>query len=499
MKPLKFNYLFIGIVTLLFALALWPTMHWKSDDSTQLEKIKARGVLNIGTLNVAPYYYKSSDGVGGLDYELAKMFADYLGVKLNIETKHNVTSLFTELENGNADMLAAGLIFNPERMKKLSVGPAYYSVSQQLVYRQNTAQPRSLANIKEGLKVVSGSASISMLHQLKKSKYPELTWESTSSQSSIELLKQVAEGSLNYTIADSVTIAIIQRFTPNLAVAFDITEEEPVMWYMRKTGDDSLNAAMLDFFSQITEDGSLARLEEKYLGHVGEFDYVDTRTFLNAIDNVLPSLKPLFEKYAQQIDWRLAAAIAYQESHWNPTATSPTGVRGIMMLTRNTAESLGVTDRLDPEQSIRGGLAYLEQLMEKIPDTVAEEEKIWFALIAYNMGYAHMLDARSLTQQQGGDPNSWADVKKRLTMLAQKQYYTKTRYGYARGYQAYQFVENIRRYQISLMGYLEEKENQTAKTLLTAAKEAEIGSSYPAVQPNQIQLKYPHPPERNNN
>lgn len=497
MKPLKINYLFIGVVTMLLALAMWPTLQWRGDNSTQLQKIKQRGVLNVATLNVTPYYYQSSTGIDGLDYELAKQFADYLGVKLNIETEHNVTSLFTQLENGDADMLAAGLIFNPERMKNLNVGPAYYSVSQQLVYRQNTPKPQSLANIKGKLTVVAGAASISTLHQLKKSKYPNLNWDATPSDSSVDLLKQVADGKLDYTIADSVTIAMIQRIYPNLAVAFDITEEEPVMWYVRKTEDNSLDAAMLNFFNQINEDGTLAKLEEKYLGHVGEFDYVDTKTFLNAIDNTLPGLKPLFEKYAKGIDWRLAAAIAYQESHWNPTATSATGVRGIMMLTRNTADSLGVTDRLDPEQSIRGGLTYLEQLMAKIPDSVPEEEKIWFALIAYNMGYAHMLDARSLTAQQGGNPDSWVDVKKRLTMLTQKQYYSKTRYGYARGYQAYQFVENIRRYQLSLEGYLQEKDRQLAKTRQTTTQDAELGKSYPAIKPNQFQLRQPIPQEQN--
>ncbi|MBK5144896.1 membrane-bound lytic murein transglycosylase MltF [Budviciaceae bacterium BWR-B9] len=497
MKPLKINYLFIGVVTLLLALAMWPTLQWRGDNSTQLQKIKQRGVLNVATLNVTPYYYQSSTGIDGLDYELAKQFADYLGVKLNIETEHNVTSLFTRLESGDTDMLAAGLIFNPERMKNLNVGPAYYSVSQQLVYRQNTPKPQSLANIKGKLTVVAGAASISTLHQLKKSKYPDLSWNATPSDSSVDLLKQVADGKLDYTIADSVTIAMIQRVYPNLAVAFDITEEEPVMWYVRKTEDNSLDAAMLNFFNQINEDGTLAKLEEKYLGHVGEFDYVDTKTFLNAIDNTLPGLKPLFEKYAKGIDWRLAAAIAYQESHWNPTATSATGVRGIMMLTRSTADSLGVTDRLDPEQSIRGGLVYLEQLMAKIPDSVPEEEKIWFALIAYNMGYAHMLDARSLTAQQGGNPDSWVDVKKRLTMLTQKQYYSKTRYGYARGYQAYQFVENIRRYQLSLEGYLQEKDRQLAKARQIAAQDVELGQSYPAIKPNQFQLRQPIPQAQN--
>ena len=491
MKPLKIGYLFIGVVTLLVTLALWPMFHWHSNEESQIQKIQARGVLNVATLNATPYYYKVSNGPGGLDYELAKLFAEYLGVKLNVETKHNITNLFPELENQQADILAAGLIYNPDRMKEYSTGPAYYSVSQQLVYRQNTPKPKSLENLKGQLTVVTGAASISTLHQLKKSKYPELAWNSSSTSSSIELLKQVADGELDYTIADSVTIAILQRVYPNLAVAFDITEEEPVMWYVRNSDDNSLNAAMLDFFNQIIEDGTLAKLEEKYLGHVGEFDYVDTKTFLDAIDNVLPGLQPHFEKYATKIDWRLAAAIAYQESHWDPLATSPTGVRGIMMLTRNTAESLGVTDRLDPEQSIKGGITYLQQLIEKIPKTVPEDDRIWFALVAYNMGYAHMLDARSLTAQQGANPDSWADVKKRLKMLSQKQYYSKTRYGYARGHQAYQFVENIRRYRISLIGYLQKKESQMANTLLAAAQETEMGSSYPAVKLSQLKATTP--------
>ncbi len=204
------------------------------------------------------------------------------------------------------------------------------------------------------------------------------------------------------------------------------------MVYARES-DDSLNAAMLDFFNGMGEEGAMARLEEKYLGHVGTFDYVDTRTFLRAIDTVLPDIKPLFEKYASNIDWRLLAAISYQESHWNPQATSPTGVRGMMMLTRNTADSVEVGDRTDPEQSIRGGSQYLQNMMDKVPQSIPEDERIWFALAAYNMGYAHMLDARKLTAKQGGNPDSWADVKLRLPMLSQKRYYAQTTYGYARG------------------------------------------------------------------
>ena len=285
-----------------------------------------------------------------------------------------------------------------------------------------------------------------------------------------------------------MVIALFQRIHPQVAVAFDISDEEPVMWYLNRNEDDSLYAAMLDFFSQSAEDGTLARLEEKYIGHVGSFDYVDTRTFLAAIDNVLPTLQEFFTQHARTMDWRLLAAVSYQESHWNPQATSPTGVRGLMMLTRATAEGLGVKDRLDPEESIAGGSLYLERLMTKLPESIPEDERIWFALAAYNMGYGHMLDVRQLTQQQGGDPDSWADVKQRLPLLSQKKYYQRLNYGYARGHEAYQYVENIRRYTVSLRGYLQEKEKREAAEATRLALLAQRGNTALPLSANRLTL-----------
>lgn len=480
MKFNKVNYIFIAAAGLLIALALWSSLSWRNGLEGQLGQIKARGELRISTLNSPLTYFTSSEGTGGLDYELAQRFADYLGVKLVVRPEHNINDLFDALDDNDADLLAAGLIYNKDRLSRARTAPAYYSVSQQLVYRMGTPRPKSFNDIKGTLVVSSGSAHISTLSKLQKTQYPDLHWQSSSDLSSRDLLEQVADGKFDYAVADSVTIALMQRVHPQLAVAFDVTDEEPVNWYYKRNNDDSLSAALLDFFSQIGEDGTLARLEEKYLGHVGSFDYVDTKTFLNAIDTVLPTFQPLFEKHASSIDWRLLAAIAYQESHWNPLATSATGVRGLMMLTRPTAEGLGVTDRLDPEASIQGGALYLQRLMAKIPDGVPEDERIWFALAAYNMGYGHMLDARALTRKQQGNPDSWVDVKQRLPMLSQKRYYPSTTYGYARGHEAYDYVENIRRYQVSLVGYLSDKE----KKAQLAAEEAGINSAYPVVTPD---------------
>ena len=480
MKRLKFNYLFIGLVTVLLALALWPAIPWYGGQQDQIEQIKSRGVLRVSTLNSPLTYYTINKAPAGMDYELAKRFADYLGVKLKITVRQNLSDLFDDLEDDKADVLAAGLIYNNDRFSHFRTGPTYYSVSQQLVYRMGKPRPKSLGDIHGRLTVASDSAYLATLRGIKQNQYPDLDWAISTDQSPTSLLEAVADGKLDYTVGDSVSIALLQRIHPQLAVAFDITDEEPITWYMQRDQDDSLNAALLDYFNQMGEEGAMARLDEKYLGHVGTFDYVDTRTFLRAIDGTLPDIRPLFEKYASEIDWRLLAAISYQESHWNPQATSPTGVRGMMMLTRNTAESLNVSDRTDPEQSIRGGSQYLTRMMDKVPPTIPEDERIWFALAAYNMGYAHMLDARKLTEKQKGNPDSWADVKQRLPMLSQKRYYSQTNYGYARGQEAYNYVENIRLYQMSLVGYLQDQERKLAQR---AAYEAEMGEGYPVVAP----------------
>lgn len=484
LKKLKINYLLIGVVTLLLAAALWPSLPWMVKPENRVAGIIARGELRVSTINSPLTYAAINNKDYGLDYELAKRFADYLGVKLKVTVRQNISQLFDDLDAGKTDMLAAGLVYNTERVKNYQAGPTYYSVSQQLVYRVGGNRPRTLAGINaEQLAIAPGHVALNDLQALKESKYPDLNWRVDEKRGTTALMQAVIDGTLEYTVADSVAVSLFQRVHPELAVALDISDEQPVTWFSEKSEDNSLSAAMLDFFNSMNEDGTLARLEEKYLGHGNDFDYVDTRTFLRAVQNTLPDLKPLFEKYARQIDWRLLAAIAWQESHWDPQATSPTGVRGMMMLTRNTAQSLGLTDRTDAEQSLDGGMRYLQDMMAKVPEAIPKEERIWFALAAYNMGYAHMLDAMALTKKQKGNPNSWSDVKQRLPLLSQKPYYSRLKYGYARGHEAYAYVENIRKYHISLVGYLSEQERK-------AAQEMAIAEAYPAVAPEELDSEH---------
>lgn len=273
--------------------------------------------MRVSTLS-SPLIYDDINGKTiGLDYELAQLFADYLGVKLKVTVRQNINQLFDDLDHDRADILAAGLVYNSERSKNYQPGPTYYSVSQQVVYRVGSLRPRSLADITDQqLTIAPGHVVIDDLRALKEKKYPNLSWTVDPKLGTTELLEQVKDKKLAYTIADSVAISLFQRVHPEIAVALDVTDEQPVTWFTQLDDDQTVSAAMLDFFNSINEDGTLARLEEKYLGHGDDFDYVDTRTFLRAVDSVLPDLQPLFEKYAQEIDWKLLAAISYQESHW---------------------------------------------------------------------------------------------------------------------------------------------------------------------------------------
>lgn len=472
------------VFAILLSLFLLSGCKWQQDTRSDLERIREEGVLRIGTLNNQLSYYIGNEGPTGLDYELARRFADKLGVKLEMQPMFTLAGLFPALKRGDVDMLAAGLTMTPDRLAAFRAAPAYYYASQIVVYKKGQWRPRStedLAENKGSLQVVKGSSHEKSLRLLQET-YPELQFQAIEETDSDELLRMVAKGELDYTVADSVDVALNQRIHPDVAIALELTEDEPIAWYVNRSGDDSLYALVIEFFGEMQQSGELAKLEEKYFGHVDKFDYVDTRAFLRAIEKKLPRWESLFRKYSEELDWRLIAALSYQESHWNPRAVSPTGVRGMMMLTLPTAKSVGVKNRLDPEQSIRGGTQYLRKMINRIPDSIETHEKVWFALASYNVGFGHLMDARRLTQKQGGNPDAWSDVKQRLPLLRQRKYYKQTRYGYARGDEALNYVENIRRYYQSIIGY------EQAQARHTSPEEVALLDSLHTITPTEVEV-----------
>ena len=232
-----------------------------------------------------------------------------------------------------------------------------------------------------------------------------------------------------------------------------------IQYFYGKFDDNSLFDEATKFIEKIKLNGQLAKLEERYFSHVEDFDYVETRKFLRHVDERLVHYLPdfLMASETHQMDWRLLAAIGYQESHWNPRGKSPTGVRGIMMLTRTTASDLGSSDRANPKSSIMGGARYFKQLKERIPVRIPDPDKTWFALAAYNVGYGHLNDARKLAEKLGKNPDLWVDLKEILPLLSQKQYYSDLKYGYARGTEPLLYVQRIRNYRQVLEENIKQK------------------------------------------
>lgn len=413
-----------------------------------LDEIQQRGELRVLSRYSLTSYYVKADTLAGFEYELAQLFAERLGVKLKVIVPDNLSNMLRLIEEGEADLAAAGLTITEQRKNRIRFGPVYHEVTQQLVYKHGTGKPKDITDITHGqLEVVAQSSHVEQLESLKE-EIPELDWRENDELDNSGLLELVQLELIDYTIADSNEMSANQGLFPELRVAFDISEPQPLGWAMPLTEDDTLYVEVLNFFQDIEASGELDRLIEKYYGHIRRFDYVDTRAIHRRIQTHLPRYKDLFQQAAEQygFDWYMLAAMAYQESHWNPLAVSSTGVKGLMMLTRATAQEMDVTDREDPEQSIFAGAGYLASMKDRLPEGIPEADRIWFALAAYNIGLGHLEDARIITESQGKNPNDWNDVREHLPLLSKQKWFSQTRYGYARGSEPVRYVQNIKRY-----------------------------------------------------
>lgn len=464
------NSLFILVPLLVLLSGCHPL-----STSTTIEDVQAKNALVWGTFNSSITYSQDGKNIEGIDYELAKQFADYLNVELKINEYDNLTDLLNALDDDEIDFAGAGLNLTPSREKKYRSSPPYYYTSKKVVYRRGSFRPRKIADLNAPLYVIQASSHQEYLQSLQKNE-PNLKFIVSEASDQEDILRLVVDRKIKFAVVDSSTLAQKQRFYPEIAEAFPISKELPVAWLLPRDSDDSLYSLIIDFIGKKYQDQTIAKLEEKYFGHVAHFDYVDTRVFLKRIKTRLPKYEPLFKKHANKdVDWVLLAAVAYQESHWNPNALSPTGVRGMMMLTRDTANFVGITNRRDAEQSIKGGAKYLAMQINRLPNSIPQEQKAWFALASYNIGFGHMMGARKITKIRKQNPNSWTDVKDNLPLLHQRKWFRYTRYGYARGREAQHYVNNIRQYQETLQWYIDKRDKKIAekkakKEALEAAK-----------------------------
>ncbi len=404
------------------------------------------GELVVLTRSSPTTYYQGAQGPAGMEYDMARDFADYLGLKLKIKVVARDHGLMQALAAGEGDFVA-GVTMTSARKQDARFGPPYQVVHEELVYRAGTRKPADArALIGRPIEVVAGSSAAAALMSLR-STLPHLAWTDATHMQADELLFLVWQGLLRFAVADSNVVAVNRRYYPALRVAFTIGPPRELAWAFPKKHDTKLYLAAFRFFAQLRRSGQLADLIARYYG-VTRFNYVHIHTYLRRVRVALPLYAPLFRGAGARyhIPWRLLAAVAYQESRWDADAESPTGVQGLMMLTNDTCLSVGVTDRLNPRQSIDGGARYLRTLLDALPSDIPQPDRTWMALAAYNIGLNHLEDARWLTREQGANPDRWTDVEQRLPLLEDPWWFRKTRYGYAAGYTAVQYVNRIRVY-----------------------------------------------------
>ncbi|MBI2992595.1 MAG: membrane-bound lytic murein transglycosylase MltF [Gammaproteobacteria bacterium] len=415
---------------------------------SQLQQILERGELRIVTRNGPTTYFIDRDGETGIEYEMAWNFARNLGVQLRVIVANNPLEIVDAVLSGRVDLAAAGLTRDSVAGGPLAAGRSYHWVTWQVLYRNGGRLPKNLDEIApDQLHVAEGTIPIALLEQLR-ARHPGLSWYIHRGLDSADLMDMVEEGRIAYTVLPSNELAHARQIRPEIRAALNLTPPQPLVWAARKSKDLSLLRAADAFIERIDGNGELAALIDRFYGRVQSFDYADSRQFVDRMTERLPPYRGLFEQTGSEfgLDWRLLAAISYQESHWDVDARSFTGVRGLMMLTNDTARLLGVKDRLDPLQSLRGGAMYLKELDRKMPARIGEPDRTWFVLAAYNVGFGHLEDARVLTQRQGGDPDRWLDVRQRLPLLSHRNWYEQTRHGYARGWEPVRFVDRIEKY-----------------------------------------------------
>jgi membrane-bound lytic murein transglycosylase F len=393
--------------------------------------------------------FLGADGkYSGIEQDLLEMFAKDTGVRLRIVERTNFSDILPSLRKHLAHLAAAGLTATEERRKDFIFGPAYLSVHTVVAYNTDKPRPKNIHDlIGKRVGVLAGSSASEQL-ALELLAEPRLTWDAVAATDSIELLDRLADNEFDFVVTDSNMVELAQNFSPNIGRAFNLGEPETLSWALPKDASPVLIERVRQFFAHINGNGQLRILLDRYYGHIQRLTQGDVANFLERRISILPQYRTAFEE-AQELtglDWRLLAALGFQESHWEPLATSPTGVRGLMMLTSETADRLGVNDRLNPRQNIIGGARYLKILKDTLPERIGEPDRTWFALASYNLGYGHLEDARILTQRHGLNADSWVDVKKTLPLLTRSDFYTTIKRGFARGGEAVILTENIRNY-----------------------------------------------------
>ena len=402
-------------------------------------------------------WFPGPDGEpAGFDHDLLVKFADEHKLKLDVVEVGSAGALLSKVAAGEVHIGIGGLYRPPAGLlgnAKSDDGPrvlwtrGFYAVEPVLIYTTDGFRPRDWKDLAGAAVAYAEGTGIENSLVKARKDHPEVKWQPQASASADALIAQVADGTIDYAIVPSIDAAASRNLFPDYDVGFVVGAKRELAWAVAPL-QGKLRDELDAFFAKAKRDRLLERLAERYFSNTRQVQRVDANVFMERIKSLLPEYRTLFQRaqVATGVEWRLLAAIAYQESQWDPFATSETGVRGLMQITEDTARHLGVADRLNPQGAVLGAAKYVQDLKAKLPERIGEPDRTWLALAAFNIGLAHLEDARVLAQKQKLNPDLWSDVKKVLPLLALPEYYESAKYGYARGGMPVAFVDRVRAY-----------------------------------------------------
>jgi membrane-bound lytic murein transglycosylase F len=408
-----------------------------------LKKVLDAGRITVITRNNAHCYYFYRDQPMGFEYDLAHEFSKYLGVELQVLVVDQWDEMIPALKRGEGAFIAASLTMTPRRKEMVAFSDSYMDIRQHIVTHRERRDIRNVQDL-NGLTVHvrKGTSYQDRLQELRASGI-DVQLNLIEDIPTEELIRQVAEGKIEATIADSNVALLNRRHYPSVVIAGQISDRQMLAWAVEPDARELL-AEINRFFKKVKRNGRLDEIFKKYYGDIDEFDYVDLRAFHRRIKTRLSRFSPFIKQSAREhgFDWRLIAAQIYQESHWNPWAKSPAGAGGLMQLIPATAKRHGVDNLYDPLQNIKAGVQHLKNLYDRFEEA-AEEDRMRIALAAYNTGVGHVYDARKLAEKMGLDPNRWESLAHTLPLLRLRKYYRNAQYGYCRGDEPVMYVKQI--------------------------------------------------------
>ncbi len=415
--------------------------------SGDLTEIKKRKVLRVLTRNSASTYFLWRGELLGFEYELARHFADKHHLRLEVVVPPSRDLLIPWLKQGKGDIVAAAMTISEKRLAQgVSFSRPYHTVSEILVTRRADTSLESVDDL-EGRTVVvrRSSAYWESLEALRQQGIDFILTAAPERMETEELIAQVAEGSIDLTVADSHILDIELTWREDIRAAFALGEPRSHGWLVRqdnpqllKAVDDYLNKEYRGLFYNITYK-KYFKNPKRILSHLEER--------ADSVGNALSPYDELTRRYADRygFDWRLVVSQMYQESRFDAKAKSWVGALGLMQVMPRTARELGIENLPNPEQGLHAGVKYLDWLRKRFEPELPMADRTWFALAAYNAGIGHVRDARQLAAEQGWDPDKWfGHTEKAMLLLANRKYARKAKHGYVRGEEPVNYVRQIR-------------------------------------------------------